>query len=94
MLQDRPEELDQKDCSVDCWALSVAAVAAEFARRQSPAILAVQIPRCWRYLGQQIKILLAKLHHKIYLFSLEVTILNLHPYVIVSDFNILTNIIY
>lgn len=60
MLQDRPEELDQKDCSVGCWALSVAAVAAAFARRRSPAILVAQIPRCWRYLGQQKKPLLEK----------------------------------
>lgn len=52
VLQDRPEKLDQKDCSVGCWALSVAAAAVAFAHQQSPAILAAQIPRCWHYLRQ------------------------------------------
>lgn len=52
VLQDHPEKLDQKDYSVGCWALSVAAaaVAVAFARQQLPLILAAQIPKCWRYL--------------------------------------------
>lgn len=47
--QNRPEKLDQK--VVDCWALSAAAAAVAFAHRQSPVILAAQIPR-WHYLRQ------------------------------------------
>jgi len=56
VLQDRPEKLDQKDYSVGCWALSVAAAAVAAvvsARQQSPLILAARIPRRRHYLQQE-----------------------------------------